>query len=366
SAAAGAGATAGAAASNSAASAAAASSSAAAAAAAASNSAASVAAASNSAAAAAAASNSAASVAAASSSAAAAAAASNSAASAAAASSSAAAAAASNSAASAAAASASAASASAASASVAAASASAASASIASASAAASSSSAAAAAASSAAAAAAALLVVNGYTAVGCLQEVPGRLLADVQTSSGAMTLEMCTNICFGYGYQVAGVEYGSECYCGNDADIANAAISGQCNMACPGNANEICGGPDAINAFYNPTVQPATVVLPTGWTTYGVVAEAPSGRTLTTTLWSDSSNTIESCANACNNAGYSVSGTEYSNECYCGNGFANGGGQLQDSSAAFMACGGNLAEMCGGPSILSVVSSLGTSIPSI
>ncbi|OCF33820.1 hypothetical protein I316_04532 [Kwoniella heveanensis BCC8398] len=221
--------------------------------------------------------------------------------------------------------------------------------------------------ASSAASAAttSAAVVINGYESGGCVQEVSGRLLSKVQTSSSNMTVEQCTSLCMSYGFGVAGVEYGNECYCGVTDDLANTAVSGQCYMPCAGDSTETCGGPNALNIYVNEDIQPATTVLPTGWTTYGVVSEGTNGRALTYTLWSKNDNTVESCAQGCAAAGYSIAGTEYSSECYCGNSFSNGGGAIQDSSAAFMACSGNLAEMCGGPSILSVVTSLSGTIPS-
>ncbi|WVQ80219.1 hypothetical protein IAT38_002324 [Cryptococcus sp. DSM 104549] len=218
---------------------------------------------------------------------------------------------------------------------------------------------------SAAAATTTASIVVNGYTSGGCVQEVSGRLLASVQTSGSAMTIESCTATCLSYGFQVAGVEYGNECYCGTTDDLDGALVSGQCYMPCAGDSTEICGGPNAINVFINTDVEPASVVLPTGWYTYGVVGEGVGGRALTYTLWSSSSNTIESCAQGCADLGYTISGTEYSSECYCGNSFSNGGGTLLDSSAAFMACSGDLAQMCGGPSLLSVVTSITGTIPS-
>jgi len=107
--------------------------------------------------------------------------------------------------------------------------------------------------------------------------------------------------------------------------------------------------------------------VLPAGWTTYGVVTEGDNGRLLPVQILNDNTNTVEVCAQACFNAGYTISGTEYSSECYCGNAFvaAVGGGKLVDDSAAFMACSGNGAQKCGGPSILSVTSAYGNNIPS-
>ncbi|WWC59704.1 uncharacterized protein I303_102266 [Kwoniella dejecticola CBS 10117] len=218
---------------------------------------------------------------------------------------------------------------------------------------------------SAAPAATSAAVSYNGFTSGGCVQEVSGRLLSKVQTSSSTMTIEQCTSICQSYGFGVAGVEYGNECYCGVPDDVDDALVSGQCVMPCAGDSTEICGGPNALNIFINPDLQPATINLPTGWTTYGVVAEGTTGRALTYTLWSDPSNTIESCANGCAALGYSIAGTEYSSECYCGNSFSNGGGAMLDDSAAFMACSGNLAEMCGGPSLLSVVTAISGTIPS-
>ena len=100
---------------------------------------------------------------------------------------------------------------------------------------------------------------------------------------------------------------------------MAGAAVSGQCVMPCAGDSTEMCGGPDAINWYYNSAIVPATVTLPAGWSTYGVVAEGNAGRALTYTLWSSSTNTVESCANGCASLGYTVAGTEYSQECYCG-----------------------------------------------
>jgi hypothetical protein len=164
----------------------------------------------------------------------------------------------------------------------------------------------------------------------------------------------------------VAGLEYGNECYCGTLEDIEDVAVSGECYMPCAGNANEICGGPNAINYYVDADIIPPTVELPAGWSTYGVVSEGSNGRILPVQIYSSNDNTVEGCANACNNAGYKIAGTEYSSECFCGNAFVSSanGGQLVDDSAAFMACSGNLAQKCGGPSILSVTSAFGNNIP--
>lgn len=138
--------------------------------------------------------------------------------------------------------------------------------------------------------------------------------------------------------------------------------VSGECYMPCAGDSSEICGGPNALNVYVNPDITPRTVQLPAGWTTYGVVSEGQNGRLLPVQLYSSADNTNAKCANDCAAQGYvsdhahfllvklilqSISGTEYSSECFCGNAFSSAanGGELLDDSAAFMKCAGDLAE---------------------
>ena len=44
-------------------------------------------------------------------------------------------------------------------------------------------------------------------------------------------------------GFQYAGVQHSSECFCGNEYDKYGRAAAGDCNMACAGNSSQICGG---------------------------------------------------------------------------------------------------------------------------
>jgi hypothetical protein len=66
------------------------------------------------------------------------------------------------------------------------------------------------------------------------------------------------------------------------------------------------------------------------------------------------SGNTIETCTAACNTAGYSLAGMEYSVECWCGNS-VGAGGALATASDCNMPCSGNNLEFCGGPNRLTV-----------
>jgi len=89
----------------------------------------------------------------------------------------------------------------------------------------------------------------GAYSNTGCVQEVSGRLLRGASIAADNMTIETCTNFCQSQGFSIAGLEYARECYCDNSYFSAPLQ-SGQCNMNCAGNANENCGGPNALNIF--------------------------------------------------------------------------------------------------------------------
>lgn len=65
---------------------------------------------------------------------------------------------------------------------------------------------------------------------------------------------------------------------------------------------------------------------------------------------------TVELCQAACKAAGYVVVGLEYSQECWCGNAFVNGGAYVgvDGANRCTMACRGNGKEWCGGGNRLS------------
>ena len=66
---------------------------------------------------------------------------------------------------------------------------------------------------------------------------------------------ERCIQYCLRIGFQLAGVEYTTECFCGNEKDIENADIhpnSTACQRyPCPGSDSAKCGGYNSI-AVYN------------------------------------------------------------------------------------------------------------------
>jgi hypothetical protein len=86
-----------------------------------------------------------------------------------------------------------------------------------------------------------------GPTSLGCFKDESSRDLAD-ETSLSPVTVETCISTCKGAGYTYAGVQYGSQCFCGDSYGEYGAATD--CNMACNGDSAETCGGTWANDVY--------------------------------------------------------------------------------------------------------------------
>ncbi|KAJ9132986.1 WSC-domain-containing protein [Pleurostoma richardsiae] len=99
--------------------------------------------------------------------------------------------------------------------------------------------------------------VAGGWTYTGCYNDsVADRALSSAtlygSTSTINMTVEVCVAYCNQKGYTVAGVEYGQQCYCGDELGAGSVFLSNQngCDMVCAGNSSEYCGGSNRLNVF--------------------------------------------------------------------------------------------------------------------
>lgn len=73
-----------------------------------------------------------------------------------------------------------------------------------------------------------------------------------------SMTLEMCTSYCSTNGnYAYAGVENGNQCFCSNKVtpgakDAYDLDCEMTCDIPCPGNNAQVCGGNSVITVYKN------------------------------------------------------------------------------------------------------------------
>jgi hypothetical protein len=104
-----------------------------------------------------------------------------------------------------------------------------------------------------------------------------------------AMTVESCISYCTTAGFTYAGTEYSTQCcksstqvyrisltplVCGSSlATGSGLAASGDCSMACSGNATEACGGPNRLNLFWSGTTGPQINPGNGSWTFSGCYA---------------------------------------------------------------------------------------------
>jgi hypothetical protein len=70
-------------------------------------------------------------------------------------------------------------------------------------------------------------------------------------TSNSAVT---CLNLCAQYGYMAAGMEYGSECSCGDDYHLISTGSAqtaeSDCRIPCSGDITYMCGGQDRLSYY--------------------------------------------------------------------------------------------------------------------
>ncbi len=209
------------------------------------------------------------------------------------------------------------------------------------------------------------------YNWYGCQTETKGvRALSAATFASDTMTLEACQAFCSAYKY--FGVEYARECYCGDTFTTGSvAAPATDCSMTCPGAPFEYCGAGDRLSVYArNGTPPPSTTVVPTtttatgpaptglpaGWTYQGCWLDGKNGRILPYQVPDMTGNTPAKCANACLAAGYTIAGTEYAVQCFCGNAIYNGGSTVAETDCSTN-CPGDATQKCGAGDRLSIVS---------
>ncbi|KAF5876269.1 putative wsc domain protein [Botrytis fragariae] len=94
----------------------------------------------------------------------------------------------------------------------------------------------------------------KSWTYLGCgTDDAANRTLNADWEGNSTMTIETCVNFCASKGHTYAGMEFGSQCYCGNVLSADRAPVTGMlgdCIMPCAGNSAEKCGGNAAITLY--------------------------------------------------------------------------------------------------------------------
>ena len=182
----------------------------------------------------------------------------------------------------------------------------------------------------------------QGNQYLGCAVDQSARTLNGPNTASNDMTPDKCLAFC-GTGYPLAGVEYGTECYCGGP-DVKVGASG--CATPCGGDKSQTCGGTWRLSVYNNTNYFPAVAKSGISGYTYRGCYQDTNQRVLAGYVTGGSGNTQETCVAACKSRGYRVAGVEYGRECWCG-------GSVPPTKApegdCNMVCAGDQGELCGG-----------------
>lgn len=121
--------------------------------------------------------------------------------------------------------------------------------------------------------------VVGNWTFGGCVTDVAGNtttrsLTIPIPIPAG-VTAESCTTTCQANGFNITGLEFGGECWCGNSFLVPNiTAPVSDCSRVCDADHTELCGAanrltiytlePPVVTTAVPTTVKPTTTVVPT------------------------------------------------------------------------------------------------------
>ncbi|KAG6856106.1 hypothetical protein H0H87_007358 [Tephrocybe sp. NHM501043] len=168
----------------------------------------------------------------------------------------------------------------------------------------------------------------GNFTYAGCwVDNAFGRIFPFEQPADPQNTVPACVATCASKNYTLAGTEFGTECYCGNNL-IAGAVLGAEstCNQPCGGNATQACGGGNRLSVYTStgtvkalPVPVPLKTGLPSLWQYKGCLREPTGKRALPYQIIWPTNNTALACMTQCAAFGFPASGTEFGQECYCG-----------------------------------------------
>ncbi|XP_021341979.1 uncharacterized protein in LEU2 3'region-like [Mizuhopecten yessoensis] len=78
---------------------------------------------------------------------------------------------------------------------------------------------------------------------LGCFIDNADRLIKENRYHDSQLTTDQCIQYCFQHGNILAGTQFSTHCFCGNDIDMTQLTTDDACSQACGGNQSETCGG---------------------------------------------------------------------------------------------------------------------------
>ncbi|KAF7311445.1 Glycoside hydrolase [Mycena kentingensis (nom. inval.)] len=167
--------------------------------------------------------------------------------------------------------------------------------------------------------------------------------------------------------FSIAAIEYGNECYCGNDYAFAPvAAPVADCSINCSGDSTLKCGGSwrgqvytlvASTTATLTPTPTFVEAPVASGWTiSAACVADSTPSSILQGYNSMSASLTPAACQDTCRSNGMGIAGVKQGSTCLCGNAFVGGTpANVNATTNCATPCSGNSSYACGGATSLTV-----------
>ncbi|KAG6919683.1 hypothetical protein DXG01_002626 [Tephrocybe rancida] len=221
----------------------------------------------------------------------------------------------------------------------------------------------------------------GNFTYAGCyVDNAFGRIFPFQQPGNPQNTVPICVATCAAQNYTLAGTEFGNLCSQPNavshrdfeadhfsdneDLDCGNNLVDGAvlgaestCNQPCGGNATQACGGGNRLSVYTStgsvkalPVPVPLKTGLPDLWQYKGCLREPTGTRALPYQIIWPTNNTALACMKQCAAFGFPASGTEFGQECYCGDKTdpVNNGAVFGTEAECTLPCPGDPLSLCG------------------
>ncbi|MCJ1336160.1 hypothetical protein MMC09_001436 [Bachmanniomyces sp. S44760] len=105
---------------------------------------------------------------------------------------------------------------------------------------------------------------VGPYSYVGCYTEVQNGRALDGAQNQNVTGVEECELFCSGGSYNYFGLEYFTQCYCGNSIQAPSRQVTdgdNQCITACTYSPDEFCGGYGVLDIYALPVVSSSSSI---------------------------------------------------------------------------------------------------------
>ncbi|KAI8625786.1 WSC domain-containing protein [Xylariaceae sp. FL1651] len=207
---------------------------------------------------------------------------------------------------------------------------------------------------------------IQDYTYQGCYSDSDRYpQLGGNAYESDNLTPEQCLTFCDNTHYAYAGLKDGRYCYCGTVLKGNSTAQDPNvfCNIPCPANCTENCGGANSFSLYHNPNFVAYTNPGPGCSVSLGCYSEAPGVPALDFKLPVEGgpfNMTVANCVQACLQNGYGFAEVEASNACYCGNAIEPSSVISTNPYGCTYRCTGNITEYCGGANYANIYSLAG------